>query len=135
MFHVETKGKNFSNKELKDNQSIYSGSGVDIIYNKELGLAKTVFRKNKRLKENFSSSEYLPHSKRKFTLVSLLYSFVRVLMLAYKHKMIQKIISKKSKIFFKEDASWPLLVGGMLIVVSMGLIGRGSKGLPAVDSE
>ena len=38
-------------------------------------------------------------------------------------------------VFFKEDASWPLLVGGMLIVVSMGLIGRGSKGLPTVDSE
>ena len=40
-------------------------------------------------------------------------------------------------VFFKEDASWPLLVGGMLIVVSMGLIARGSKGnkLQAAESS
>ena len=37
-------------------------------------------------------------------------------------------------IFFKESASWPLLVGGSLILVSMVLIGRGSKGLPSADS-
>ena len=59
MFHVETKGKKFSDKALKDNQSIYSGSEVDIIYRKELGLAKTVFKKDRRLKEDISSSEYL----------------------------------------------------------------------------
>ena len=98
MFHVEKKKIFFSKKALKDNQSIYSGSEVDIIYSKELGLAKTVFKKDRHLKENISSSEYLPHSKRKLTLVSLLYSFARALMFAYKHKMIEKIISKKSKI-------------------------------------
>ena len=98
MFHVETKGKNFSNKVLKDNQSIYSGSEVDIIYSKELGLAKTVFKKDRNLKEDMSSREYLPHSKSKLTLVSLLYSFARALMFAYKHKKIGKVLSKKSKI-------------------------------------
>ena len=98
MFHVEKKKIFFSKKALKENQSIYSGNEVDIIYSKELGLAKTVFKKDRHLKENISSSEYLPHSKRKLTLVSLLYSFARALMFAYKHKMIEKIISKKSKI-------------------------------------
>ncbi len=38
-------------------------------------------------------------------------------------------------VFFKEEASWPLLIGGLLIVVSMGLIGRGSKGIPRADTQ
>lgn len=38
-------------------------------------------------------------------------------------------------IFFKEETSWQLLVGGALIVVSMALIARGSKVHPAITSE
>jgi len=38
-------------------------------------------------------------------------------------------------IFFKEETSWQLLVGGVLIVVSMALIARGSKVHPPITSE
>ena len=97
LFHVETINNRHTDIQLKDNQKIYSTAQADVIYSKELGLAKTLFKENKASKKN-ALAEYLPHSETKFTLISIAYSFVRSLMFIYKYKMIKKYIYKKSKV-------------------------------------
>ena len=97
LFHVETINNRRTDIQLKDNQKIYSSTQADVIYSKELGLAKTLFKENKVAKKN-ALVEYLPHSETKFTLISIAYSFVRSLMFIYKYKMIKKYIYNKSKV-------------------------------------
>ena len=86
LFHVETKNNRHIDIQLKDNQKIYSSPQADVIYSKELGLAKTLLKKNKAVKKN-ALVEYLPHSETKFSLISIAYSFIRSLMFIYKYKI------------------------------------------------
>ena len=98
MFHVETKNINFKNKLFNGNEKFPTNSQYDILYNKEWGIAKTVFKKAKKSKNFIPTNEYLPHSKTKYTLISLLYSMIRRLMFSYKYKMMGKFLPKESKI-------------------------------------
>jgi len=97
-FHVENDSMKFSKRLFSARGDIFSGGAYDILYDEEYGIAKTHIKKKGKLGSFTSEQEYLPHSKREFKLINLIYSFVRTGMFFYKLKKIKKFFSENDKI-------------------------------------